>query len=119
MKTFLVALLCVLCASAFVGCKTSQIDTAGQVLATTAVSVDAAMKGWASYVTISGAATREQQDNVRTLYAHYQSAFSIAQSAYVALATTGDASIWTRAAAALTQSKTALLDYLNLIQSRT
>jgi hypothetical protein len=112
-------LLSVFCVLVVLGCATTNTDTAGRLLASTAQTVDAAMKGWAQWVQMSGKATKADQDNVRSLYSNYQTAMSIAQASYIAFATTGDKNVWLRASAALTASKADLLRFLDLIQNRT
>src|SRR5437870_6655809 len=94
------------------GCASTQ-DKSAKLLASTAVVVDATMKGWASYV-VAGRATPAQEQSVRTAYSQYQQSMTIAQNAMIIMMNTKDQSAWTSASLALTQNKIALL---NLIQS--
>ncbi len=82
-------------------------NTAGKLLVSAAMTVDASMKGWASYV-VAGGSTPEQENEVKTLYKKYQAAMSVAQTAYVAAASGGDKTVWNNASAALTASSGAL-----------
>jgi hypothetical protein len=66
--------------SALCGCKTT--DT-GKVIATTATTVDAAMKGWAIHVH-EGKATAEQERKVAAAWLRYKAIESAAVKAYAA-----------------------------------
>lgn len=90
-----------------IGCATTQ-DNAGKLLASSAVTVDGAMKGWAAWVA-QGQATDDQQAKVRTAYAQYQASMSVAQAAFNTLVATGDASGWQKASTVLTTNQQALM----------
>lgn len=62
------------------GCATWQ-DTDGKLLASTAQSADAAMKGWAAYVA-DGHAAPAQEAKVMAAYQKYQAAMRVAREAY-------------------------------------
>lgn len=91
---------------ALVACASFQA-TSGKLLVTTAATVDAAMKGWATYV-VANNVPESGQTQVRIAYANYQLAMKAAQQAYGAAVSSGDQSGWQTASAALTASSTAL-----------
>jgi hypothetical protein len=62
---------------------------AGKFLSTTALTVDASMKGWASWVA-AGKATDPEQIQVKTYYAQYQFYMFAATNAYTLAVTTGN-----------------------------
>src|SRR5262245_43779951 len=84
------------------GCATTPNwqDSYGKILATTAQTVDAAMKGWAMYV-VTGNPPADQQAKVKTAYQEYQAAFDVALNAYNASVALKDASLFEQAQAAL------------------
>jgi len=88
----------------------------GKSLATTAVTVDSAMQGWATYVAL-GNATEEQEAQVKTAYAKYQASMRIARDAYVAAATAGNKDLYTSAAEVLEANQFALLSMLSFFQT--
>jgi len=90
------------------GCTTTWQDSAGKVLATTAQTVDSAMKGWATYVVINKV-PEDKQLVVRDSYAKYQTAFETARLAYNAAVINKDQSVWAQASNALAASKSNLL----------
>jgi flavin-binding protein dodecin len=91
-----------------VGCSTtSWQDAAGKVLATTALTVDATMKGWAYHV-VNDSVPQNQQDSVKIAYAKYQLAMEAAKSAYVSAVTVKDSSVFEQAKQALLASSSAL-----------
>lgn len=91
---------------AFTACASFQ-NTAGKLLASTADTVDAAMRGWATYVVINKVG-EDKQLPVRNAYANYQTAMVAAESAYKAAVQSGDQSAWSQASAALTAASGAL-----------
>lgn len=97
------------------GCATFQAN-AGKTLSSVAITVDAAMKGWAAYV-VAGGATPDQETQVRAAYHKYQLSMSAAQSAYAALVATGDQPAWTQAASILTATQQQLVGLINSFQT--
>lgn len=93
------------------GCHTT--NPSGKVLATVAVTVDGAMKGWAIWVH-NGNATVEQEAKVKAAYIKYQAAMKVAQEAYKAAYAAKDDSIMTQLVVALQASSD---DLIALIQS--
>lgn len=87
----------------------------GKTLSTTAVSVDAAMQGWAQYV-VTGNATAEQEAQVKGAYSKYQVSMKVARDAYVTASTVGDKSIYEQAALVLRNNKAALLSLISVFQ---
>jgi len=115
-RRFLV-LCCLVCGlvlvgGCFTGCATQ--NAPGRILATAVQSVDSAMQGWASYVAL-GRATDAQQASVRALYEKYQAAESAAETAYVAAAKLGDATIFERASVSLRAAQNDLLQLIEEI----
>lgn len=104
-KPFLL-LLASLSLLALVACASFQ-NTAGKLLASTADTVDAAMRGWATYVVINKV-PEDKQLPVRNAYANYQTAMVAAESAYKAAVQSGDQSAWSQTSAALTAASGAL-----------
>lgn len=80
-------------------------SNAGKTIASTALTVDAAMKGWAAYVVLNNVPA-DKQAPVRAAYVQYQLAMTAAKDAYVTLMTTGDQAPWNVAGPALTASST-------------
>src|SRR5207247_7755155 len=68
-------------------------QTAGKLLASTALTVDAAMRSWATVVKM-GKATDDQQAKVRSAYEQYQLAMQAAEAAYVVLTGKGERGGW-------------------------
>jgi hypothetical protein len=89
------------------GCATS-----GKLLASTVATVDAAMKSWANLVA-AGQTTPAQETAVKDAYETYQAAELIAENSYIAFIKSGDATAWNRSAAALRDSRDALLHLVN------
>ncbi len=84
-------------------------NTAGKLLASTAITADKAMQGWATYVVINKVPDNDpSQVKVRAAYAKYQMAMAAAQAAYIGATSTGDKTIWGQAAAMLTSSASEL-----------
>lgn len=54
----------------------------GKFLTSTALTVDAAMHGWATWVA-SGKATSAEEANVKGIYQHYEGVMMLATNAYV------------------------------------
>jgi hypothetical protein len=98
----------VVLACLLVGCATTQ-NTAGRLLASTAITVDGTMQGWANWV-VQGQATAEQETKVKAAYTKYQASMSAALAAYNTLAINGDKTVWEQAELVLTQNKTLLLE---------
>lgn len=97
------------------GCQTS--NTPGRILASTAVTVDAGMQGWAQWVK-TGQATDGDQAKVRAAYEKYQAAFGLALMAYEAATGETDQSGWERASAALRASQTELLALIESLSGK-
>ena len=93
------------------GCITFQ-DSSGKLLASTVQTVDAAMKGWATYVALGGA-TPQQEAAVKASYEKYQAVERIAERAYIDAALTGNQDGFTIAAKVLEGAR---LNLLLLIQ---
>ena len=113
LKNLLPVLLVGALSFSLVGCKTPA--AAGKALATTVVTVDAAMKGWFAWVK-AGQSTPEQEARVDKLYGQYQLAESAAENAYLTAVKLNDMSVWNTAAAALTAAQS---DLVALVQSFT
>jgi len=103
MKKLFLALL--LASSLVVGCKTTPQTTAGKLLASTAMTVDSTMKGWATYVAANHVPD-EKQKSVKDAYQKYQLAMSVAAISYGTMA--NGTNNWESASKALTASSTAL-----------
>ncbi len=97
----------------FTGCQ-----TVGKTLASTAVTVDAAMQGWATYVAM-GNATAPQELQVKTAYLKYQASMKIAKDAYLAAETSGEDSIFDTAALVLENNAQALIALIQIFQQTT
>lgn len=102
-------------AALLTGC-TSLQSTAGKTLASTALTVDAAMQGWAAWVD-KGQAAPDQQQNVRDVYAKYQASMDIAKTAYQTAVATGDQSGWLQAQRILQMNQAALLNLIQTFQT--
>ena len=96
--------LCALC----LGCKT--VNPTGKAIATAAVTVDAAMKGWAVWVH-EGKATLEQEAKVESAWVKYKLVEASARQAYAAAYAVKDQGGMAQAIAAL-QSAVADLNCL-------
>lgn len=94
------------------GCVTFEAN-AGKSLATVATTVDAAMKGWASWV-VAGKTTPDQEAKVKFAYGQYQISMDIAKNAYLTSVASTDKSVFETANLVLQQNKQNLL---NLIQT--
>lgn len=113
MKTQLNLALVALLTLGLLGCASFQTN-AGKTLATITQTVDAAMKGWAVYVSL-GKSNPQQQAQVKAAYEKYQMAELAAEHAYVALVNTSGQSAWTQAAAVLTACQNDLLAIIKAI----
>lgn len=91
---------CALCAGLFLTACAGFQTTSAKLLITTTQTVDAAMKGWATYA-VANKLTDAQQAPVRDAYSKYQAAEKVAEDAYIAAVATGDQSPWTAANAVL------------------
>lgn len=89
-----------------IGCASFQ-TTAAKLLTSTALTVDATMKGWATYV-VQNNVSDAQQAPVKAAYSKYQIAMTAAQAAYTALVANGDKNAWQQASAALTAASSGL-----------
>lgn len=87
-------------------------QTAGKTLATTVQTVDGAMQGWAMWVAL-GKSTPAQEAQVKLAYEKYQAAESIAKNAILDGIKTGNQSGWAAVSAALTNSRTELINLIN------
>lgn len=65
------------------GCAT-YLENTGKTLASVAITVDGAMKGWASWVK-TGHATQANEDSVKAAYEKYQLAMQTAEDAYLSV----------------------------------
>lgn len=99
---------------AFTACASFQ-NTAGKLLASTSDTVDADMKGWATYVVINKV-PEDKQLSVRNAYANYQNAMLAAEAAYKAAVQSGDQSPWTQASAALTAASGSLIALITQLE---
>ena len=115
MKKILALLLVIgLIAGLATGCK-SPMDTSGKTLIAIENTVDASMKGWATWVA-GGNATDAQQAQVRTAYAEYQSAYAAACQAWIAAENSGDSSTLTQIIASLSAAATPLTTLVTQIE---
>ncbi len=96
----------------FVGCASVQTN-AGKLLASTAVTVDGAMQGWAAWVA-QGRATADQEAKVKLAYSQYQASMSVAQAAFNTMVATGSQAGWSQASAVLTANQAALMSLTQL-----
>lgn len=92
------------------GCASFQTN-AGKSLVTITKTVDAAMQGWAIWVSL-GKATPDQQAKVKAAYEKYQVAELAAEHVYVALSTNADKTPWQQAYAVLVATQGDLLALL-------
>lgn len=94
-----------------VGCATNWQTTAGKALGTTAQTVDAAMKGWATYA-VAAKLTDAQQAPVKAAYAQYQAAMNTALVAYGSAVSANDQTLAGQASAALVASQQTLVSLI-------
>ncbi len=95
------------------GCTTLTNDSAGKFLASTAATVDAAMKAWATYVVVAKI-DAEGQAEVKSAYVKYQASMAVAETAYVALVKDGNKVTWASAKTVLTATSKQVGDLINL-----
>jgi len=95
------------------GCATSNPE--GRLLASTAQTVDAAMKGWSIWV-VDGKAEPYSEVRVRELYGRYQLAMAAAKESYTVWKATGEKTPWERASVTLRQSRDFLLNLIDAFQ---
>jgi hypothetical protein len=94
-----------------VGCASLE-QTAGKVLSSTAITVDATMQGWAQWVA-AGQATPEQEGRVKAAYLQYQMSMQVASSSYQIMVTTNDKTQWEKARDALLANSQTLISLVN------
>jgi hypothetical protein len=94
-----------------VGC-TTFTNSAGKVLASSAMTVDAAMQGWATWVSM-GKAGPTQETQVKAAYQKYQVAIQTATLAYQAAVVSGDQTAWKQAETVLTQTQSSVLNLIS------
>src|SRR5690349_16975948 len=92
-------------------------NTGAKVLTSTALTVDAAMKGWAAYV-VAGGATPQEEQNVKAAYSQYQIAMMVAQKSYVAAVNSNDQTGWTQARLTLSSSSAQLTTLIQRYQTQ-
>lgn len=92
-------------------------SNAGKTLSSTALTVDAAMKGWAAYV-VTANVPPDKQMPVRVAYGQYQTAMLAARDAYVTLMTANNQSVWTTAEQALTAASANLTKLIQQITTK-
>lgn len=105
-------LVAIALAALVMGCATFQ-QNAGKTLATIATTVDAAMTGWATYVTVSGTVTPAQQAQVKSAYEKYQACMATALAAYNGLSSSAGQPSWTQALTTLQAAQGTLTQLLN------
>lgn len=96
------------------GCVTWQ-HSAGKILASTALTVDAAMKSWAIYV-VTNHPSAVKEASVKDAYGKYQLAMKAASDAYGVAATAKDQSPWLVARDALNVASTTLTALITAFQ---
>jgi hypothetical protein len=94
-------------------CVTENIE--GRLLASTAQTVDATMKGWAIWV-VDGNASEYAEARVKGAYGRYQLAMDAAKAAYLAWHKTGEKDTWEQASATLKASRDSLLKLIESFQ---
>ncbi len=92
-------------------------STAGKTLASSALTVDAAMKGWATWV-VKMNVPETQQSPVRDAYLKYQASMAVATNAYNTAVLTGDQTGWQQAQNILQNNQQALLNLIRSFQTR-
>lgn len=98
------------------GCQTQ--NSAGRVLASTVMTVDAAMQGWGTYVrTAHPPASEEAQ--VKLAYEQYQVAEMAAEQAYLAYVKSGDVSSWVKASNAMVAARESLVTLIAMLNPPT
>lgn len=99
------------------GCAGWQQD-GGKTLATVAVTVDSAMKGWATYCATHDV-PQEEHGAVRSAYERYQIAMRAAALAYQAAAQVGDKGSWLEARAAVLAAKDSIVQLVQQFTHKT
>ena len=97
------------------GCASFQTN-AGKTLASTAMTVDAAMKAWSKYVDKNGVDPARNLA-VKTAYIRYQAAMQTASMVYVHLSQSKDQSQWVDAAANLLRDSQAVVKLIKAFTS--
>lgn len=95
------------------GCATSNPE--GRILASTAQTVDAGMKGWAIWVA-DARADAYSETRVKEMYGRYQLAMEGAQTAYIVWQKTGEKNAWERASITLKTTRDKLLNLIDVFQ---
>lgn len=93
------------------GCATTPLDRAAKSLASTVQTVDVAMQGYAVAVALD-AVSLDDQAKLKKIYADYQAAVALAETAITNAINSGDAGSLAAATAALDASKFQLLAFL-------
>lgn len=93
------------------GCATTPADRAAKTLASVVQTVDVAMQGYATAVVL-GAVPANDQTQIKKLYADYQAAVAVAETAITTASNSGDAGSLAAATAALNASRDQLLAFL-------
>jgi hypothetical protein len=97
---------------------TQGCQTPGKVLASTAVTVDASMRAWSSYVN-SGNATDDQQNKVRVAYSKYQASMKVAKDAFITANETGNKDPYVLATTVLENNAAAIVNLIQMFQMTT
>lgn len=87
----------------------SSTDPGGRFLATTAITVDTAMKGWAGYVVLHNLA-ETNQIGIRNAYVDYQAAMVLATNAYTLSRLAKDPSLFSAPSNRLFSSRSSLVN---------
>lgn len=91
------------------------VNTQGKILASTVLTVDAAVKGWHTWAVL-GNSTVDQDRVVETIYLKYQAVETIAEKALIASIKTEDKSIFAQANIQLEAVKGELLNAIALFK---
>ncbi len=100
---------------ALMGCATTWQSSAGKVLSSTALTVDAAMKSWAIYV-VKFHPPANQEQKVKEAYEKYQVAMKAACEAYSTAIIAKDQSVWMVASSVLTAASGSLTQLITAFQ---
>lgn len=102
------------CISVFnTGCSTT--NTQAKLLASTVLTVDAAVKGWHSFV-VAGGGSQEQDAKVQLAYIKYQAFEALAEKALITSMQTGDKTFYTQANIQLQAAQKEILDLVTLFK---
>lgn len=93
------------------GCATTPTDRAAKLLASTVQTVDVAMQGYATAVVLD-AVPLDDQAKLKKIYADYQAAVALAETAITTAIKSGDAGSLAAATAMLNESRDQLLAFL-------